>query len=85
MGHNWAVLFGKKRVQRITVGVIVGLVVLSLSLTLVGGALAAPGPVPRAMSGVASVEASSQTITSIAECDWAHTDARASPRKRSAL
>ncbi len=46
MGHNGAVLFGKKRVQRITVGVIVGLVVLSLALTLVGGALAAPGTVP---------------------------------------
>ena len=46
LGHNGAVLFGKKRVQRITVGVIVGLVVLSLALTLVGGALAAPGPAP---------------------------------------
>ncbi|HEX6054372.1 MAG TPA: hypothetical protein VFY98_01045 [Intrasporangium sp.] len=39
-------LFGKNRIQRITVGIIVGLVVLSLALTLVGGALAAPGPVP---------------------------------------
>ena len=37
MGH----VLGKKRVQRITVGLIVGLVVLSLALTLVGGALAA--------------------------------------------
>jgi hypothetical protein len=40
------VLFGKKRAQRVTVGLIVGLVVLSLALTLVGGALAAPGPAP---------------------------------------
>jgi hypothetical protein len=43
MGHNGPVLWGKKRIQRITVGLIVGLVVLSLALTLVGSALAAPG------------------------------------------
>ena len=50
------VLFGKKRAQRVTVGLIVGLVVLSLALTLVGGALAAPAPepaAPRALSPVA--------------------------------
>ena len=48
------VLFGKKRAQRVTVGLIVGLVVLSLALTLVGGALAAPEPAAqRALSPVA--------------------------------
>ena len=55
LGHNGAVLFGKKRVQRITVGLIVGLVVLSLALTLVGGALAAPRPEPTGAGAVPPV------------------------------
>ncbi len=42
MGDNGRVLWGKRRVQRIVVGVIVGLVVASLALSLVGAALAAP-------------------------------------------
>ena len=40
--HNGRVLCGRKGFQRFTVGLIVGLVVLSLALTLVSGALAAP-------------------------------------------
>ncbi|WP_353356498.1 hypothetical protein [Intrasporangium sp. DVR] len=37
-------MLGKKRMQRVTVGVLIGLVIVSLALTLVGGALAAaPG------------------------------------------
>lgn len=43
MGENEPVLWGKGRFQRIVVGVIVGLVIASLALMLVGGALAAPG------------------------------------------
>jgi hypothetical protein len=41
MSHNGAVQSGNKRFQRITVGVIIGLVVLSMALTLIGPALAA--------------------------------------------
>lgn len=42
MSHNGPVLSGNKRFQRVTVGVIIGLVVVALALTLVGPALAAP-------------------------------------------
>ncbi|MDC5696608.1 hypothetical protein OO014_05010 [Intrasporangium calvum] len=41
MGDNEPVTPGKKRMQQITVGILVGLVIVSLALTLVGGALAA--------------------------------------------
>ena len=62
MRHNGRVL-GKKRLQRITVGLIVGLVVLSLALTLVGGALAAPIPTAGVADGSAHVAEETPTPT----------------------
>ena len=53
MRHNGRVLCGKKGFQRFTVGLIVGLVVLSLALTLVSGALADPAPAGRGAGAVA--------------------------------
>lgn len=55
--HNGPVMSGKKRMQQITVGIIVGLIVVSLALTLVGSALAAPaagGPRPATVRGLAA-------------------------------
>ena len=69
LGHNGAVLFGKKRVQRITVGLIVGLVVLSLALTLVGGALAAPRSEPTGAGAVPPVAEGTTTPSGIVSTD----------------
>ncbi len=65
MGHNGPVLSGNKRFQRITVGVIIGLVVMALALTLVGPALAAPaaGMSPLRESGSPLAEAAASTPT----------------------
>jgi len=41
LGHNGQVLSGNRKFQRVVVGLVVGLVVVSLALTLVGGAFAA--------------------------------------------
>ena len=55
MRHNGRVLCGRKGFQRFTVGLIVGLVVLSLALTLVSGALAAPAPAEMGAGGLGHV------------------------------
>ena len=42
MGHNGGMLMGNKKVQRITVGVIIGVIVISLALSLISTASATP-------------------------------------------
>ena len=71
MRHNGRVLCRKKGLQRITVGLIVGLVVLSLALTLVSGALAAPGPAARGAGAVAPVaeETTTPSVPGIVSTD----------------
>ena len=54
MGHNGAVLSGNKKVQRITVLVIIGAVVLSLALSLLTGA-GALGLTPGASSAASGL------------------------------
>lgn len=60
MRHNVRVRSGNKRVQRITVGVIIGLIVVSLALSLASVATAAPRvdpPRPREGSGAMATPA----------------------------
>lgn len=42
MPHNGDMLMGNKKAQRITVGVIIGVIVISLALSLISTATATP-------------------------------------------
>lgn len=54
MRHNGPVLSGNKRVQRVVVGVIIGVVVLSMALSLLSVAVAAQASGQPAVSRVAA-------------------------------
>ena len=71
MRNNGRVLCGRKGFQRFTVGLIVGLVVLSLALTLVSGALAAPAPAARDTAALAHVaeETAAPSIPGVVSTD----------------
>lgn len=64
MGHNGRVLMGDKKMQRIAVGVVIGVIVLSLALSLVGSAMAAPPDTSRAPAqALLAVPATGETPT----------------------